>query len=127
MGEVVEERAGAYRFQVKRGGKGFQSPPGGIVCTRNSHLGNPYKLKEHGGPYEREEAVRLCCEDILADRGRSPLNKRRGLPRTAPPIITRAYVRRYRGRPMGCTCALDELCHVDELLRIANAPLCEEV
>lgn len=88
------------RFQLSRRA-GYRMPPGGASVTRASRWGNPHKVAEVG----RTEAVRLFEEDLLAGRLR----------------ISVEDVRRHlAGRPLGCTCRLDEACHADVLLRVAN-------
>lgn len=89
------------RFQLSRRA-GYRMPPGGAAVTRASRWGNPHKVAEVG----RAEAVRLFENDLLVGRLR----------------ISVADVRDHlAGRPLGCTCRLDEECHADVLLRIANA------
>ncbi|WP_328590087.1 DUF4326 domain-containing protein [Rhodococcus qingshengii] len=36
------------------------------------------------------------------------------------PSASTTYARHLAGRPLGCTCRLDEACHADVLLRVAN-------
>jgi hypothetical protein len=95
------------RFQSRRT-KGFRKPEGGFVAGRRSHLGNVYTVEEfgHAGAVERHKA------DALADCLRSPLDGRH---------VSHDYIRRYRGRPFGCpACRLDQACHCDVLLELAN-------
>lgn len=42
-------------------------------------------------------------------------------------MTTMRDVELLRGKNLACTCALDQPCHADLLLELANAPLCERV
>lgn len=87
------------RFQRSRR-KGAQLPADVIVVTRPTKWGNPYPLE-----LGREEAVRRYREDLLAGRlAVTPDEARREL----------------RGRDLACYCPLDEPCHADVLLGLAN-------
>lgn len=88
------------RFQLSRRA-GYRMPPGGASVTRGSRWGNPHKVADVG----RAEAVKLFEEDLLAGR---------------LPISVDDVRRHLAGRPLGCTCRLDEACHADVLLRVAN-------
>jgi valyl-tRNA synthetase len=65
--------------------------------VRRTKWGNPFEVDDHG----REEAIRLFCEyvDDYHDAIRRDL----------------------RGKNVACYCRLDEMCHADVLLAIANA------
>jgi uncharacterized protein DUF4326 len=89
------------RFQRSRR-KGARLPPGTVVVTRPTKWGNPHPL-ELGRP----EAVRLYREDLLAGRLRITIDDVR---------------RELRGRDLACYCPLDEPCHADVLLEVANRP-----
>jgi hypothetical protein len=87
------------RFQRTRR-KGARLPPGVIVVTRPTKWGNPHPLT-----LGRPEAVRRYREDLLAGRL----------------AVTVEDVRReLRGRDLACYCPLDEPCHADVLLAVAN-------
>jgi hypothetical protein len=89
------------RFQRSRR-KGARLPPGTIVVTRPTKWGNPHPLA-----LGREEAVRRYREDLLAGRL----------------VITVGDVEReLEGRDLACYCPLDQPCHADVLLEVANAP-----
>jgi hypothetical protein len=100
------------RYQHRRWEKGSRKPPGTFAATRGSHLGNPFAVEVHG----REEAIRLHQDALLSGTLNSPVAKRRGQVR----MITCEDLRKFKGRPIGCACRLDEPCHVDTLLEIAN-------
>jgi hypothetical protein len=92
-----------YRFQRKRT-RGWRKPVGGVCCDRSSRWGNPFDWRVMG----REAAVREYERALLKGRlSFSVADVRQAL----------------SGRPLGCYCSLENLCHVDVLLRIANYPL----
>jgi Domain of unknown function (DUF4326) len=87
------------RYQRSRR-KGARLPAGAVVVTRPTKWGNPHPLE-----LGRAEAIRRYREDLLAGR----LN------------VTVADVKReLRGRDLACYCPLDEPCHADVLLAVAN-------
>ena len=80
--------------------KGARLPASAVVVTRPTKWGNPHPLE-----LGRDEAVRRYREDLLAGRL----------------AITVEDVRReLRGRDLACYCALDERCHADVLIEVAN-------
>ena len=68
--------------------------------TRPTRWGNPYPLD-----LGRAEAVRRYQEDLLAGR---------------LTVTVDDVKRELRGRDLACYCPLDEACHADVLLAIAN-------
>ena len=87
------------RFQRSRR-KGARLPAGVVVVTRPTMWGNPHPLDPG-----RAEAVRRYREDLLAGRSK----------------VTVEDVRReLRGHDLACYCRLDEPCHADVLLAVAN-------
>jgi hypothetical protein len=87
------------RYQRSRR-KGARLPPGTIVVTRPTKWGNPHPLS-----LGREEAVRRYRQDLLAGRL----------------VITVGDVEReLRRRDLACYCPLDQPCHADLLLELAN-------
>jgi hypothetical protein len=96
-----------YRFRASRH-RGFRKPRRGLVVARRAHFGNPFRVENYG----HEQAVRLRRAALLYGTLRSPIDGRR---------ITCDDVRReLAGRPLGCYCRLDQPCHADTLLEIAN-------
>jgi hypothetical protein len=82
--------------------KGARLPKNAVVVARPTKWGNPYKL----GPLTRAEIIAAYKRDLLAGKLR----------------VTVADVRReLRGRDLACWCKLDEACHADVLLKIANS------
>jgi hypothetical protein len=90
-----------YRFQRQRK-RGWRKPPGGICCDRSSRWGNPFDWQALGRIAAVEQFEAALYSGRLAfsvDDVRSVL----------------------RGHPLGCFCALNQPCHVDILLHIANS------
>ena len=87
------------RFQRTRR-RGARLPENVVVVTRPTKWGNPHPLD-----IGRHEAVRRYRDDLLADRL----------------VINVADVKReLRGKDLACYCPLDEPCHADVLIAIAN-------
>jgi Domain of unknown function (DUF4326) len=87
------------RFQRSRR-KGARLPADVVVVTRPTRWGNPHPLS-----LGRAEAVRRYREELLAGRL----------------AVTADDVRReLQGRDLACYCPLDEPCHADVLLAVAN-------
>jgi hypothetical protein len=80
--------------------KGARLPPDAVVVTRPTRWGNPHPLA-----LGRREAVDRYRADLLAGR----------LPVTVDDVR-----RELRGRDLACYCPLDEPCHADVLLEVAN-------
>jgi len=94
------------RIQLRRT-KGWRKPEGAVVVSRPSKWGNPYSSTGRG--CTRETAVEQF-RDMLT---RAPLNDA-GVP------ITETIRAELAGRDLACWCPLDQPCHADVLLAIAN-------
>ena len=88
-----------HRLQRSRR-KGSRLPPDAIVVTRPTKWGNPHPLD-----LGRAEAVARFRDDLLAGR---------------LAITVDDVKRELAGRDLACYCPLDEPCHADVLLTIAN-------
>lgn len=87
------------RIQLRRT-KGWRKPPGAVVVARPTRWGNPYSI----GRYGRTEALRLYREWI-----------------TSMPELVAAVRQELAGRDLACWCPLDQPCHADLLLDLANS------
>jgi hypothetical protein len=103
------------RIQLRRN-KGWSKPDGAIVVARPSRWGNPWTADSEaimvGGipvPAPRSSLVRIFRWHLVDLKGD-------GLPFTVADV--RAEL---RGRDLACWCPLDEPCHADVLLELANA------
>lgn len=81
---------------------------GAILVTRPGKWGNPFRVGHEAKT--REEAVRMFRDMLSDDRARAA----RGYPSVDQ------IVKALRGRSLACFCPLDEPCHADVLLEIAN-------
>jgi uncharacterized protein DUF4326 len=80
--------------------KGARLPEGAIVVTRPTKWGNPHPLE-----LGRTEAVRRYRSDLFAGR---------------LPVTVDDVKRELHGHDLACYCPLDEPCHADVLLAVAN-------
>lgn len=91
------------RIQLRRA-KGWRLPADAVHVARPSRWGNPYRIEAGSAVTDRQTAVSLFEIFMKTGDGRhwnlEPL----------------------RGRDLACWCPLDEPCHADVLLRLANAP-----
>jgi hypothetical protein len=92
---------GPVRIQRKRT-KGWKMPPNTVSVTRPGKWGNPYKVGPGFGT--AESAVDAYRRLIAAG------------------AYLRQNLHEIRGKNLACWCALDQPCHADVLLEIANAP-----
>ena len=83
--------------------QGWRKPPGSVIVDRTSRWGNPYKVGVDA--QDNAEAVELYKQH-LADH----------------PELVAEIRRQLRGMNLICFCPLDQACHGDTLLEIANAP-----
>lgn len=106
----------AKRIQRKRT-KGWKMPPNTVSVTRPGKWGNPFIVDRDGDAAHCVHLFRL-----MLTQG----------PRPMPPP-TRKQQSRYilhakyclwqlRGRDLACYCPLDQPCHADVLLELANTP-----
>jgi hypothetical protein len=100
----------AKRIQRKRT-PDWRKPRGAVYVGRGSRWGNPYRIGEEDPMFlnqlmDAEAAVRMY-EWYLA----------------ATPELVAAIKTELRGKVLACWCPLDQPCHADVLLRIANEGL----
>lgn len=111
------------RIQMRRTA-GWRKPAGTIYCGRPSVFGNPFLVSVHG----REKAVELHRRWL---EGRMPSDEMTGLAAAnhLPDVIALRDLRsmvlhrlqELRGHDLACWCRLDQPCHADALLELANA------
>ena len=106
------------RIQLRRT-KGWRKPEGAIVVARPTKWGNPFSVFEYG------EIAVIMFENLLAwgdEGGFHPYPEPGQLQRLSDHrerILT--DIEELRGRDLACWCSLDQPCHADVLLEIANA------
>jgi hypothetical protein len=91
------------RVQLRRVA-GWRKPQGAVVVARPTRWGNPYVI---GPARSRADAVALFEQAIRSSDS--------ALGFTAEDVR-----RELVGRDLACWCPLDEPCHADVLLRLAN-------
>ena len=85
--------------------KGWKMPPNTVKVARPTTWGNPYKIGEDG---TRAEVIELFKRSLLTGKGRVSYSV--------------GDVRReLAGFNLACWCKLDQGCHADVLLQIANS------
>lgn len=105
----------AVRVQRKRT-KGWRMPEGAIYVGRPSPWGNPCTVEPFAGGWsvdgwgERFDVY----ETESGARQRAVDEYRRALPKS------RAVLEPLRGHDLACWCPLDQPCHADVLLELAN-------
>jgi hypothetical protein len=95
--------------------KGWRKPANSKVVTRASRWGNPYKTIKDGGTYTLQESLAAYRRDLFSDEG---VQARPDLPR----ITIRDAMDELRGYDLVCGCDLDQGCHADLLISVANIP-----
>jgi hypothetical protein len=91
-----------------------------VNVARPSKWGNPFNWKDCSPDAGPAEWAKGAAVDMFRD-----------LVAPKPPHIVALYmsrediVRALRGRNLACHCALDQPCHADVLLEIANRPISE--
>lgn len=110
------DTAAPKRIQLRRT-KGWRKPEGAIVVARPSKWGNPWVLCD---PFKHcdHEYCEPVVELVISHYRAGVL----GYPEFGdPPVPDAATVRReLRGHDLACWCPLDEPCHADVLLELAN-------
>lgn len=102
------------RIQRKRA-KGFRMPENTVYVGRGSRWGNPYRIGIDG---TADECVRKYANDITPYRHHGEKSTMENLFLS---ILNIEDIRcELRGKNLACWCALDQPCHADVLLKLAN-------
>jgi hypothetical protein len=86
--------------------RGWRKPPNSVIVDRTSRYGNPHRVgwcEVCGVEHNREAAIAEFR--VLAEE------KKRWEPEAFEPL---------RGKDLICFCRLDQACHADVLLELAN-------
>jgi hypothetical protein len=106
------------RIQRKRT-RGWRMPEGAVYVGRPSRWGNPYKV----GAWVRN--IRSVATELPAEVKTNEQAVALFLADTTHPtagFVFRENVRReLRGKDLACWCRLDQACHADVLLKVANS------
>lgn len=118
------------RVQMSRQRPWRRDHPDAVIVARPSKWGNPISLLDVGGQYpslDDVQVARLVVHDFraLAERGELRLpNWRHAGGQRGPVHWTYPSLAEIRaelaGRDLACWCPLDEPCHGDVLLELAN-------
>ena len=106
------------RIQLSRA-KGWRKPEGAVVVARPTKWGNPFTIgmriqADPADPiavlFSRQDTVDAYRDFICAEH---PIGK----------IFRASIITHLRGKDLCCWCPLDQPCHADVLLQIANEPI----
>ena len=110
------------RIQRKRT-KGWRKPPNSVIVTRPRKWGNPYDVDKYG----REGAIEkyregILGQDLLTQRGKKLARVGKDLLSKRGKELARVSkdLSELRGKNLACYCPLDQPCHADVLLELAN-------
>jgi hypothetical protein len=110
------------RIQLRRT-KGWRKPEGAIVVSRPSKWGNPFKVADciEAGFAENNEQARAVCVEAFRDW----VNGIRwadgsGIRADERHATYMASIPELAGHDLACWCPLDQPCHADVLLELAN-------
>ena len=106
------------RIQRKRT-KGWKMPPNTVYVGRPTKWGNPYEI---GSVVEissnfPEKAIKLTSNDAVL----SMFLQYVGYHQMLGDDFWKSIMRKLKGKNLACWCPLDQPCHADVLLEIANA------
>lgn len=107
------------RIQIHKRKEIARLPENTVYCGRPTIFGNPYKPSDYIGEVEnivgKNEDVRVVARLVrlycLLDYN-AYLDKR--------PDLKEKMRQKLRGKNLACFCSLNQECHVDLILRIAN-------
>jgi hypothetical protein len=116
------------RVQLRRA-RGWRIPENTVKVDRTTKWGNPFTIagaKEAGYRGSIAELQRYCVEHFRAWLTGRPEDRRQdGLAEDRRAWIL-SHIGQLRGHDLACWCALDQPCHADVLLQLANAPIEEQ-
>lgn len=102
------------RIQRKRT-KGWKMPEGAVSVTRPGAWGNPFIVSPKARPGAKSGCFYICVP--TAEDAKECFREMMA----ASPEATARAVSGLRGKDLACFCSLDQPCHADVLLEIANA------
>lgn len=104
------------RIQRKRT-KGWRMPDGAVYVGRPTQWGNPFKV---GWLTARRDEYWDAAKCVEMFRFTTCATERHGIFTNFE--LTEVDLRPLRGKDLVCWCPLDQPCHADVLLELANAP-----
>lgn len=117
------------RIQLRRT-KGWRMPENTVVVARPTKLGNPFTIeKAIASGYAKADTAQAFVVDVFRDwLTPSPHQEHwwQGPESDQRRSEIRDTLRSLRGKNLACWCPLNQPCHADVLLELANVPLlCE--
>lgn len=113
------------RIQLSRR-KGWRKPESAVVVSRPTKWGNPFNWTEFYFPGQntpseaRAEAVERFRRAVIGFRSNGSWCEPQAHPYSYIGQIIRDAPSELRGKDLACWCPLDQPCHADVLLEIAN-------
>jgi hypothetical protein len=109
------------RIRLSRA-RGWRKPPNTVIVARPSKWGNPFPVPE---PFTRAEAIGMFRELVLNREAfwvdPEGVRHRFTSGYADHPVPTLEQIRsELAGKNLACWCRLDEACHADVLLELAN-------
>ena len=105
------------RIQRKRT-KGWRMPEGAVNVTRGSDWGNPFKVGAHLNYIEDRDDTTIYSRDV------GPVTREMAVLLFTELVSGQGWQEQIRlelsGRDLMCYCRLDQPCHADVLLELAN-------
>jgi Domain of unknown function (DUF4326) len=109
---------GPKRIQLRRTA-GWRKPEGAIVVSRPSKWGNPYRIRFANLVVDQRFGHEYSCAQGEA-RGVAVRHFREDLVNWRLSFDLDDVERELSGHDLACWCALDQPCHADVLLELAN-------
>jgi hypothetical protein len=108
------------RIQLSRR-KGWRLPENTVVVSRPTKWGNPFRVHSDGTGMDAENAVACFRSMVTKEGGWIPV----ALPWPCGKVpmawtSIEDVKRELRGKNLACWCPLDQPCHADVLLELAN-------
>lgn len=103
--------------------KGWRKPEGAVVVSRPSKWGNPFTVKaciESGFAMCESDARRVCVDAFRDWLTGDDWAAGSGLAWEMRLASYKAAIPELAGRDLACWCPLDQPCHADVLLELAN-------
>lgn len=113
------------RVQRKRAA-GWRMPANTVYVGRPTMWGNPFTVGKPGIP-DAAEAVRRFSGAVVGFWTGGDYYRPVAHPDSVIGRIIREAPIQLRGRHLACWCALDQPCHADVLLELANGPSCDRM
>jgi hypothetical protein len=103
------------RIQRSRS-KGWRMPENTVYVGRPSRWGNPYDWRNA----HYLEGMQFCSDTEARATMVAMFREALGRPLMYPQLPTQEQIKELRGKNLACWCPLDQPCHADVLLELAN-------